>query len=85
MAKAKLGASASVAIRPEDLFVGAGPNAIEGKVENVEYGGHDSLVDVRVAKDTLLHVRTSERVKMGESVRLSVAPQRVLAYPAETP
>jgi putative spermidine/putrescine transport system ATP-binding protein len=85
IAKAKLGASASVAIRPEDLSVGAGPNAIEGKVENVEYGGHDSLVDVRVAKDTLLHVRTSERVKMGESVRLSVAPQRVLAYPAENP
>jgi putative spermidine/putrescine transport system ATP-binding protein len=84
MAKAKLGASASVAIRPEDLSVGAGPNAIAGKVENVEYGGHDSLVDVRVAKDTLLHVRTSERVKMGENVRLSVAPQRVLAYPAET-
>jgi hypothetical protein len=40
---------------------------------------------VRVAKDTLLHVRTSERVKLGESVRLSVAPQRVLAYPAENP
>ena len=85
-AKAGLsGGRSSVAIRPEDLSVGAGPNAIEGKVENVEYGGHDSLVDVRVGKDTLLHVRTSERVKMGETVRLSVAPQRVLAYPAENP
>jgi putative spermidine/putrescine transport system ATP-binding protein len=85
-AKAGLsGGRSSVAIRPEDLSVGAGPNAIEGKVENVEYGGHDSLVDVRVGKDTLLHVRTSERVKVGENVRLTVAPQRVLAYPAEKP
>jgi putative spermidine/putrescine transport system ATP-binding protein len=84
-AKAGLsGGSSSVAIRPEDISVGSGPNAIEGKVENVEYGGHDSLVDVRVAKDTLLHVRTSERVKMGETIRLSVTPQRVLAYPAES-
>jgi putative spermidine/putrescine transport system ATP-binding protein len=85
-AKAGLsGGRSSVAIRPEDLSVGVGPNAIEGKVENVEYGGHDSLVDVRVATDTLLHVRTSERVKMGETIRLTVAPQRVLAYPAENP
>ncbi|MEN3386159.1 MAG: putative spermidine/putrescine transport system ATP-binding protein, partial [Hyphomicrobiales bacterium] len=52
-AKAGLsGGRSSVAIRPEDLSVGAGPNTIEGKVENVEYGGHDSLVDVRVGKDT---------------------------------
>jgi putative spermidine/putrescine transport system ATP-binding protein len=85
-AKAGLsGGRSSVAIRPEDLSVGAGPNTIEGKVENVEYGGHDSLVDVRVGKDTLLHVRTGERVKAGENVRLTVAPQRVLAYPAENP
>jgi putative spermidine/putrescine transport system ATP-binding protein len=84
IAKAGLsGGRSSVAIRPEDLSVGAGPNAIEGKVENVEYGGHDSLVDVRVATDTLLHVRTGERVKMGETIRLTVAPQRVLAYPAD--
>ena len=85
-AKAALsGGRSSVAIRPEDLSVGEGPNAIAGKVENVEYGGHDSLIDVRVATDTLLHVRTSARVKLGETVRLTVAPQRVLAYPAETP
>src|SRR4051812_20760827 len=69
-AKAGLsGRRSSVAVRPEDLSVGAGPNALEGKVENVEYGGHDSLVDVRVGMATLLHVRTSERLKVGESVR----------------
>jgi len=86
IAKAGLsGGRASVAIRPEDLSVGAGPNAIAGKVENVEYGGHDSLVDVRVGKDTLLHVRASGRLKIGDDVRLTISPQRVLAYPAENP
>jgi putative spermidine/putrescine transport system ATP-binding protein len=85
-AKAGLsGGRSSVAIRPEDLSVGAGPNTIEGKVENVEYGGHDSLVDVRVGKDTVLHARTSERLKIGDDVRLTISPQRVLAYPAENP
>jgi putative spermidine/putrescine transport system ATP-binding protein len=85
IAKQELGGPrASVAIRPEDLSVGsAGPNVIAGKVENVEYGGHDSLVDVRVGPDVVLHARSSERVKIGDDVKLTVAPQRVLVYPAE--
>jgi putative spermidine/putrescine transport system ATP-binding protein len=78
------GAKAAVAIRPEDISVGGGPNAIAGKVENVEYGGHESLVDVRAGNDVLLHVRTGARVKMGEAVTLTVAPERLLVYPAET-
>ena len=78
------GPRASVAIRPEDLSVGAGPNAINGKVENVEYGGHESLVDVRAGDNVLLHVRTGERVTMGDPIRLTIDPQRVLVYPAET-
>jgi putative spermidine/putrescine transport system ATP-binding protein len=76
-------AKVSVAIRPEDLSVGStGPNVIPGKVENVEYGGHDSLIDVR-AEGVLLHARTSERVHVGEHVKLTVAPDRVLVYPGE--
>jgi len=78
------GPHASVAIRPEDLSVGTGPNTINGKVENVEYGGHESLIDVRVADNVLLHVRSGERVKMGDPIRLTIDPQRVLVYPAET-
>ena len=77
------GPHASVAIRPEDLTIGAGPNAITGKVENVEYGGHDSLVDVK-AGDVVLHARTSQRVQVGDQVTLTVPTQRVLVYPAET-
>jgi putative spermidine/putrescine transport system ATP-binding protein len=79
------GTHASVAIRPEDLSVGsAGPNVIAGKVENVEYGGHDSLIDVRVGPDVVLHARASERLHVGDDVKLTVAPQRVLVYPAES-
>ena len=57
---------------------------IAGKVENVEYGGHDSLIDVRVGPDVVLHARASERLKVGDDVKLTVAPQRVLVYPAES-
>ena len=79
------GTHASVAIRPEDLSVGsAGPNVIAGKVENVEYGGHDSLIDVRVGEGVVLHARSGERVKIGDDVKLTIAPQRVLVYPAES-
>jgi putative spermidine/putrescine transport system ATP-binding protein len=77
------GPRASVAIRPEDLSVGAGPNAIRGRVENVEYGGHDSLVDVKTAGGVLLHARTGARVAVGDEVSLTITPERVLVYPAE--
>ena len=78
------GPHAMAAIRPEDLTVGNGLNAITGKVENVEYGGHDSLIDVRVAPDVVLHARATERLAIGDAVKLTVAPHRVLVYPAET-
>src|ERR1044072_9689902 len=74
------GPRASVAIRPEDLSIGSGPNAIVGRVENVEYGGHDSLVDVKTAQGVLLHARTGARVKIGDEVGLPVSPERVLVY-----
>jgi putative spermidine/putrescine transport system ATP-binding protein len=77
------GGTAAVAIRPEDLDVGTGPNTIDGKVENVEYGGHESLVDVRAGDNVLLHVRTGARVQPGDAVKLTIAPERVLVYPAE--
>jgi len=77
------GAAVSVAIRPEDLSVGSGANPIPGKVENVEYGGRDSLIDVRAGDGVLLHARTAERVKAGDKVTLTIAPSRVLVYPAE--
>jgi putative spermidine/putrescine transport system ATP-binding protein len=75
--------SAYAAMRPEDIAVGAGPNPIEGQVRNVEYGGRDSLIDV-VVGSIVVHARTSERVKPGDQVRLTVSPQRVLVYGTES-
>jgi len=80
------GARAAVAIRPEEVtIVGAadGDNVIAGRVDNVEYGGRDSLVDVVIADGTRLHVRAAANVQPGANVFVHVPPERALVYPAE--
>ncbi|HZI84978.1 MAG TPA: ABC transporter ATP-binding protein [Casimicrobiaceae bacterium] len=75
-----------VAIRPEEMTVGEGPdgaNTIVGRVDNVEYGGRDSLVDVRTRSGVLLHVRSHKPVVIGEEVRVHVPVERALVYPAD--
>ena len=74
------GMHARAAIRPEDLALGTGPLA--GRVENVEYGGRDSLVDVLLADGTRLHVRSAQSAHLGEHVGVAFAPHRLLVYPA---
>ena len=80
MAALAVGAHARAAIRPEDLALGAGPLA--GRVDNVEYGGRDSLIDVVLADGTRLHVRSSQPARLGEQVGVTFSPQRLLVYPA---
>jgi putative spermidine/putrescine transport system ATP-binding protein len=71
------------AIRPEDVAVGgSGANAIEGRIDNIEYCGRDSLLDVKTAGGLLLHARTTAPARLGEAVRLTVPVERVLVYPA---
>ena len=82
--KQPLGAKAAAAIRPEELIVGDGPNAIDGKIESVEYSGRDSLLDVITPAGIRLHVRSVVHPAVGAQVRLSVPPERVLVYPAES-
>ena len=78
------GKRACVAIRPEEMSVAdSGPNLIQGRVDNVEYCGRDSLVDVVTAGGTLLHVRGSTRIAVGDNVGVSVPADRVLIYPHE--
>jgi putative spermidine/putrescine transport system ATP-binding protein len=77
-----VGARAYAAIRPEEITVGAaGVNLIEGRIENVEYGGRDSLVDVRTASGLVLHARMPGKPAPGDTVQLTVPPDRVLVYP----
>jgi putative spermidine/putrescine transport system ATP-binding protein len=87
VAKVALGGPrASVAIRPEEMTIvtarGA-ENVIAGRVENVEYGGRDSLVDVVTPGGTRLHVRAPVNVALGAEVLVHVPPERVLVYPGE--
>jgi putative spermidine/putrescine transport system ATP-binding protein len=80
------GARACVAIRPEELVMGEGPggaNTIAGRVDNVEYCGRDSLIDIVTASGILLHARASRPAALGDEVRVHVPTERALVYPAD--
>jgi putative spermidine/putrescine transport system ATP-binding protein len=80
------GGRAVVAIRPEEISVGEGPgglNTIEGRVDNVEYCGRDSLLDVITPSGTLLHVRGPVTTALNDTVRVYVPVERALVYPAD--
>jgi putative spermidine/putrescine transport system ATP-binding protein len=81
------GARAMVAIRPEEIVVGEGPqrhNTITVRVESVEYGGRDSLVGVVTATGTPLYLRTAQPTARGDALAIHVPPERALVY-APTP
>jgi putative spermidine/putrescine transport system ATP-binding protein len=78
MGKIAPGARVRAAIRPEDLSIGDG--LLRGRVENIEYGGRDSLVDVVTAEGVRLHVRSAAPVKLGDHVALTFPPARLLVY-----
>ncbi|HKE40871.1 MAG TPA: ABC transporter ATP-binding protein [Casimicrobiaceae bacterium] len=80
------GSRASVAIRPEEIAVREGSdgvNGIAGHVDNVEYCGRDSLIDVVTPSGVLLHVRAPTHIRLGENVRLHVPVERALVYPSD--
>jgi len=80
------GRQATVAIRPEEVLLGEGPggqNTIEGKVDNVEYCGRDSLIDLVTASGTLVHVRSAGVAQRGDTVRVHVPVERALIYPRD--
>jgi len=80
------GARACVAIRPEELVMGDGPgglNTIVGRVENVEYCGRDSLIDIVTASGVLLHARAARPAALGDEVRVHVPVERALVYPSD--
>ena len=78
---------AAVAIRPEEMTIATEPlaeNVIPARVDNVEYGGRDSLVDVVTNDGTRLHVRSAAQVRPGSKVLVHVPPERALVYPPES-
>jgi putative spermidine/putrescine transport system ATP-binding protein len=77
---------AMVAIRPEEITVGMSDtdvNVLAARVDNVEYGGRDSLVEVVTREGARLHVRAPGRFRPGAEVFVHVPPERVLVYPQE--
>jgi putative spermidine/putrescine transport system ATP-binding protein len=80
------GKRAAVAIRPEEIVVGEGPggvNTIGATVDNVEYNGRDSLLDVVTSSGTILHVRGPVTTRLGDTVRVHVPVDRALVYPLD--
>jgi putative spermidine/putrescine transport system ATP-binding protein len=80
-----LGEVAVAAIRPEDFTVGDGPNAMEVDVEVVEYQGREQAIQARTADGNSLHLRVPARLAPGDRVTVSVPPERVLVFAAESP
>ena len=77
---------AVAAIRPEDIVVnGPGPNRLQVTAEVVEYHGREILVLARLPAGEALYIRTEERCVAGDSITVSVPPERVLIYPADAP
>jgi putative spermidine/putrescine transport system ATP-binding protein len=80
------GSRAAVAIRPEEIAVGEGPgglNTITGRVDNVEYSGRDSLLDVITPSGTMLHVRGPVTTQLNDTVHVYVPVERALVYPSD--
>jgi putative spermidine/putrescine transport system ATP-binding protein len=76
-----IGDQVVVAIRPDDLRL-AGDGPISATVEIAEYHGRDFYAVARGADGTELFFRSEQRVNIGEVVRLTAAPSRVLVYAA---
>jgi len=85
--KTRLQARAAVSIRPEEFsIVAAGQdaaNSLSARVESVEYYGRESLFMLRTQDNTRLYVRTEGQAAPGDTIRVAVAANRVLAYPIE--
>ncbi len=79
------GAAATAAIRPEDVQVGAdaGVNRFNGRVEIVEYLGRENEGVLRLADQSSLWVHTPARLAPGETVPVTLPPDKVIFLPAE--
>jgi putative spermidine/putrescine transport system ATP-binding protein len=80
------GNDAIMAIRPEDVRIGKAPdgvNRIIGKVEFVEYLGREQEAAIGIDAETRLWLRTSEKVALGDSVELTLPPEKIVLLPVD--
>jgi multiple sugar transport system ATP-binding protein len=84
-----LGEQVTLGIRPEDLRVATSSDPSEltfnAVVEVVEQLGSETLLDLRVGRDTMVAaVEPTARAKIQETLRLAVNPDRLYFFDAKT-
>jgi multiple sugar transport system ATP-binding protein len=84
-----LGERVTLGIRPEDLRVATSSDPSEltfnAVVEVVEQLGSETLLDLRVGRDTMVAaVEPTARAKIQETLRLAVNPDRLYFFDAKT-
>jgi putative spermidine/putrescine transport system ATP-binding protein len=75
----------TAAIRPEDIAVGKDPGAscMRASVTLVEYQGQASFVTARADNGTMVELRPSKPVRMGDTLDLSIPADRVFVFRKE--
>jgi putative spermidine/putrescine transport system ATP-binding protein len=75
-------------VRPEDVRVGepgeAATNTMSAEIEVVEYQGRELAAEARTASGVRVHLRTDRRVAPGDTVALSIDPERLLVFPSDS-
>jgi len=75
----------ATAIRPEDVSVGKDPGAscMRASVVLVEYQGQASVVTARADNGTMVELRPSRPVRMGDTLDLSVPADKIFVFRKE--
>ena len=78
-----IGASAVIAVRPDDVAAGpGGANAIGATVETIEYRGREFVGMARTAGNLEVIFHGPRRAEIGSAVQLTVDPDRALIFAA---
>ena len=88
-ARAKAGRAVTIGIRPEDVHVATGSDTpdlcFDATVEVVEQLGSEILLDTRVGAATVVaSVEPTMRIRSNDKLRLSLKPERLHLFDAET-
>jgi putative spermidine/putrescine transport system ATP-binding protein len=78
--------NAVMAIRPDDIRVGAAAddqNVLRGKVELVEYLGRELEAAIMAEGQTRIWVRTTEKLALGDTVDVTLPPDKLVVLPRE--
>ena len=81
------GGPVTIGIRPEHLSLGDGNGgiAIDGNVEAVEHLGADTILELATAGPPITaKVTRNDAVRFGDKIRMTAAPDKVLAFEAGT-